>query len=319
MRVPFVYGRTRSCHATYPSGKLITARRPMAEWKIVVQNRYPAYLDWDSFARVQAMLSDNHAEYRRNQTRGVPRDGAAVLQGIVWCGRCGHKMAVEYKNGNRYVCNVLQGGQGGSLCQHLPADPIDACVAAAFFRAIGPAELEAWTKARDDRNRAEADIDHAEAQQIERLRYQARLAERQYNRVDPDNRLIAAELERRWEVAMRELRQAEELLARHRAAKGHAETLTADERDDFLALGPHLPELWQRPNLSRSHKKSLLRSLIDKVVLHRVARDRITIRIVWCGGEISELEIQPRVHTLSASHAAPIWKRRSRVGPSGRQ
>lgn len=82
----FVYGRTRSCHASYPNGKLITARCPMEEWKIVVKDRYPAYIDWDSFERVQAMLRDNHAEYQRHQTRGAPREGAAVLQGIVWCG-----------------------------------------------------------------------------------------------------------------------------------------------------------------------------------------------------------------------------------------
>ena len=79
----------------------------MAKWKIVVKGKYPAYLDWDSFERIQAMLRDNHAEYVRNRTRGVPRDGAALLQGIVWCGQCGHKMAVQYKAGNRYVCNHL--------------------------------------------------------------------------------------------------------------------------------------------------------------------------------------------------------------------
>src|ERR1700759_854742 len=131
----FVYGRTTSCHTTYASGKLVTARCPMAEWKVVVKDRYPAYVAWAEFERIQAMLRDNYAEYTRQQTRGVPRDGAALLQGSVWCGRCGHKMAVEYKNGNRYVCNALQRSQAGHLCQHLPADPIDACVVAAFFAA----------------------------------------------------------------------------------------------------------------------------------------------------------------------------------------
>jgi DNA invertase Pin-like site-specific DNA recombinase len=91
----FVYGRTRSCHAHYPNGKLITAPCPRAEWKIVVKDKYPAYIDWETFERIQAMLRDNHAEYERNRTRGVPRDGAALLQGIVWCGPCGHKMAVQ--------------------------------------------------------------------------------------------------------------------------------------------------------------------------------------------------------------------------------
>jgi DNA invertase Pin-like site-specific DNA recombinase len=296
----FVYGRTRSCHATYSSGKLMTARRPMAEWKIVVRDRYPAYLDWESFERIQKMLSDNYAEYQRNKTRGAPRDGAAVLQGIAWCGQCGHKMNVEYKPANRYVCNFLQRSQGGALCQHLPADLIDAQVVATFFAAVGPAELEAWTRAREARQQSEEALIRAEAQQVERLRYQAHLAERQYNRVDPDNRLIAAELERRWETALRELRQAEEAIVRRRAAEGKIEDMSLEERGDFLSLGPKLPELWQTPDVSRADKKALLRSLIEKVVLKRAVRDLIEIRIVWRGGEVSELQVKPAVHALGA-------------------
>ena len=272
----------------------------MAEWKIVLKDRYPAYLDWESFERVQAMLRDNHAEYQRNQTRGVPRDGAAVLQGIIWCGQCGHKMKVQHSGGDRYVCNFLQLSQAGPLCQHLPADLIDAHVTAAFFASVGPAELEAWRRAQDARRQADEALDRAEAQQVERLRYQVLLAERQYNRVDPDNRLIAAELERRWEMALRELRHAEEALARRRTGGREPEALTAEEQNDFLALGPQLPELWQRPDVGWADKKALLRSLIEKVVLQRVVRDRISIRIVWRGGEVSELGVEPPVHALSA-------------------
>lgn len=296
----FVYGRTRSCRSTYANGKLITERCPMSEWKIVVKDRYPIYLDWESFERVQAMLRDNHAEYQRNKTRGVPRDGAAVLQGIVWCGQCGHKMGVEYKAASRYVCNYLLRSQGGHLCQHLPADLIDARVVEAFLAAIGPAELEAWTRAQNARQETRDAANRAEAQQVERLRYQARLAERQYNRVDPDNRLIAAELERRWESALRELRQAEDALARRQAEACKPEALSAEERSSFLVLGDRLPEIWRRPEVSRENKKALLRCLIDKVILHRVARDRIIIRVVWRGGEISELEVEPRVHAVRA-------------------
>jgi DNA invertase Pin-like site-specific DNA recombinase len=296
----FVYGRTKSCRTTYASGKLKTARCPMAEWKVVVKDRYPAYIDWDGFERIQAMLRDNHAEYQRNQTRGVPREGAAILQGITWCGRCGHKMSIQYKGGSRYVCNSLLNHQGKTLCQHLPADPIDAQVVAAFFAAIAPVEVEAWRRALNARQQTDEALDRAEEQQVERLRYQALLAERQYNRVDPDNRLIAAELERRWERALRELRQAEEALTTRRATKSKSAMLTPEEQNEFLALGPHLPELWQRPDVSRADKKQLLRTLIDKVVLHRITRDRIAVRIVWCGGEISELEVEPRVHALHA-------------------
>jgi hypothetical protein len=240
----------------------------------------------------------------------VPRNGAALLQGSVWCGRCGHKMAVEYKNGNRYVCNFLQRSQAGHLCQHLPADPIDACVVAAFFAAVSPNELQAWIRAQDARRQAEDALERAEAQQVERLRYQALLAERQFNRVDPDNRLVASELEHRWEAALRELRQAEEGLAQRRASRNQTDTLGAQECDDFLALGPELPYVWQQPGMDRAHKKALLRCLIDKVILHRTARERIEIRIVWRGGEISEEHVEPRVRGLDAfSHSAEMQAR----------
>jgi hypothetical protein len=295
----FVYGRTRSCRATYASGKLITARCPMAEWKIVVKDRYPAYVGWEDFERIQAMLRDNYAEYARHQTRGVPREGAALLQGSLWCGRCGHKMTVEYKNGTRYVCNFLQRSQGGPLCQHLPADPIDARVVAAFFAAVAPAELEAWTRAHTAEQEAEEALDRAEAQQLQRLRYQAAFAERQFNRVDPDNRLVAAELEQRWEASLRELRQAEEAFARRTAARARPAALSPELRAAFTALGRRLPDLWGDPHLTRARKKALLRCLIDKVVLHRLAPDRIAVRIVWRGGESTPLEVETTVGALS--------------------
>src|SRR4051794_14699921 len=174
------------------------------------------------------------------------------------------------------------------MCQHLPADPIDARVVDAFFEAVAPAELDAWEQARAAQHEAEEALDRAEAQQVERLRYQALLAERQFNRVDPDNRLVASELEHRWEVALRELRQAEEALALHRASRSQPEALSTKERDDFLALGPRLPALWQQPGMDRVHKKALLRCLIEKVILHRTAPERLDIRIVWRGGEVTE-------------------------------
>jgi hypothetical protein len=219
-------------------------------------------------------------------------------------------MGVQYKNGNRYVCNFLARSQGGPLCQHLPADPIDSCVVAAFFAAVSPEELKAWTSAQDARRQAEEALDRAEAQQVERLRYQALLAERQFNRVDPDNRLVASELERRWEVALRELRQAEEALALHRASRSQANALSSKECDEFLALGPQLPAMWQQPGMDRAHKKALLRCLIEKVILHRKVRERIDIRIVWRGGEVSDEHVEPRVYALHAfSHGAQLQAR----------
>ena len=294
----FVYGRTRSRPTPYRNGKRGSVPRPMAEWKIVVKDKYPAYIDWESFERIQAMLCDNHAEYDRNKTRGAPRDGAVLLQGLVWCGHCGRKMVVKYKSKNGYLCNHLNRLQGDPVCQRLPADPIDERVVAAFFAAVTPAELEAWRRAHDARCQADEALDRAEAQQVERLRYQALLAERQFTKVDPDNRNVAGELEHRWELALRELRQAEEALSRHRAERATPETLSTKDREGFVALGPQLPALWQQPDMTRERRKALLRSLIDKVVLRRAAPDRISVRIVWRGGEVSDLVVEQAVNGL---------------------
>src|SRR5947199_92034 len=122
----------------------------------------------------------------------------------------------------------------------LPRHPIGARVVEAFFAAVTPAELEAWAHAQEARHRSEEALDRAEAQQVERLRYQALLAERQFNKVDPDNRLVAGELEHRWELALRERRRAEEMLAHRRAARAVPEDLTPGERADFLSLGRQL-------------------------------------------------------------------------------
>jgi len=248
-------------------------------------------------------LRDNRAEYVHLQTRGVPRDGAALLHGITFCGECGHKMVVRYKHGSEYVCDYLHKQQGAPVCQVLRAAGIDARVAAAFLDAVTPAEMDAWSEARRVECQADTALQRAEAQQVERLRYQASLAERQFNRVDPDNRLVAAELERRWEAALVELRHAEDALAqRDQEDVRRAEPRVLDPvlRAQALALGERLPALWADPGVSREHRKALLRCLIDKVILRRVARDAASVRVVWRGGAVSELTVALPVNSFAA-------------------
>src|SRR2546426_56183 len=101
----FVYGRTRSLPRDPAALRSKQVRLPMEQWRIRVNDVYPAYISWETFERIQQMLLDNYAAYDRNKSRGVPRDGAALLHGIVYCGECGHKMVVQYKHGTRYICN----------------------------------------------------------------------------------------------------------------------------------------------------------------------------------------------------------------------
>jgi DNA invertase Pin-like site-specific DNA recombinase len=298
----FVYGRTRLGPSATPGARPVQLPRSNEGWRFVVRDRYPAYIDVKTFEKIQAMLEGNRADYMRTKGRGIPRDGAALLHGIVWCGECGHKMAVRYKGGSQYVCNHLRQQHGAPVCQCLRAAAIDARVAAAFLEAIAPAEIEAWSHARKAQRQADEAFRRAETQQVERLRYQAALAERQFNRVDPDNRLVAAELERRWETALSELRRAEAALAHRTAAVASTKPDTIDPRlrAKVVSLGQRLPGLWADPSISRAHKKALLRCLIDKVVLRRGARDRAAVRIVWRGGAVSELEVTMPVNALTA-------------------
>ena len=287
----FVYGRTRrECQAASPLKKRQKSL-PAEEWKIVVKDKYPAYVDWESFVRIQAMLKDNYAEYNRNYTRGIARPGKALLQGLVYCGECGHKMIVRYQGGITYICRSLHEKYRAPICQHIPADPLDAVVIEAFFQALSPIELNLFAHALAAQQAVEDRVEQARAQQLERLRYQAALAERRFSHVDPENRLVAAELEARWEAALRQLKQAEEAAAPLGPGKVSPVILTAELKAAFSRLGEKLPWLWQTEMLSQQQKKAFLRCLIDKVVVHRAARDCLQARVVWRGGETSTFQI----------------------------
>jgi recombinase/recombinase-like zinc beta ribbon protein len=206
----FVYGRSRHPPRGSVPRTQGVKRLPMEEWKFRVNDKYPAYISWETFEKIQAMLRDNHAEYGRNKTRGIPRAGQALLHGLLYCGECGHKMMVQYKSNTYYLCNALRQKYGVPVCQNIPGDPVDKAVLAAFFQALSPVELDVYARAMTAHKQSLDQARHARQQQIERLRYQASLSQRQFVRVDPDNRLVAAELEARWEAALRELKQAEE-------------------------------------------------------------------------------------------------------------
>src|SRR3954465_13709913 len=234
-------------------------------------------------------------------TYGVPRDGAALLHGVVYCGACGHKMVVQYKNGSRYICNYLRQQHGVPVCQYIQTNPVDTEAVAAFFKALAPAELDAFAQAMAVRRAADEAALKAQAQQVERLRYRATLAERQFDQVDPDNRLVAAELERRWEETLRDLRKAEASLAAAGQDTGRVVPFGVgpDLRAAFAEVGRRLPDLWQEPALTTARKKALLRCLIDKVVIHRAARDTIAMRIVWRGGATSAATVPVTAGSLA--------------------
>ena len=294
----FVYGRTRTVHTDPASPRAKQIRLPPEQWKIRVNDVYPAYISWRTFEQIQAIIQDNYAAYDRNKTRGAPRPGAALLQGMVACGECGHKMVVQYKRGTRYLCNYLRQQYRVPVCQHIPADVVDAQVVEAFFQALSPVELDVYERAVAVQQMEDQQVAHAHQQHLERLRYEAALAQRQFVRVDPENRLVAAELEKRWEAALAELKRAEEG-AGQTASPSPLLSLPAELKAAFRAIGQHLPRLWQQGVITPRDKKALLRALIDRVVVHRPSPEWVQVRIVWRGGETTQLQIPVPVKALS--------------------
>jgi len=305
----FVYGKTRSIRKDPASPHTQEVRLPMDQWKIRVNDVYPAYIAWETFEQIQQMLLDNYAAYDRNKSRGVPRDGAALLHGIVYCGECGHKMVVQYKNGTRYLCNYLRQQYHVPVCQYIHADPVDRQVVEAFFQALSPVELDVYAAAVATQQATAQQLTHAHQQHLERLRYEAQLSQRQFNRVDPDNRLVAAELEKRWEAALAELKRAEEEQTVGSVSPASLLALSAELQTAFQAVGQHLPTVWQQGRIRQQHKKALLRALIDKVVVHRLARDQMQARIVWKGGETTTLVIPVPIGTFKDLAGAETMER----------
>ena len=241
------------------------------------------------------MLGDNYARYRTNQTRGVPRRGAALLQGIAYCGQCGHKMACQYKRGTRYVCNHLRQQFAEPLCQVISADPVERTVVELFMGALSGVELDLHARVLNDLRRQRRQMQAASHQQLQRLRYQAQLAERQFNQSDPDNRLVTAELEKRWEAALAAVAAAEQETPADRPQPAVL-VLDGPMRKTLQQVGRRLPQLW--PRLSAARRKELLRCLVDKVVLHRVQSDAVAVRVVWKGGAFSSATVAVPVKTL---------------------
>ena len=299
----FVYGRTRterkpgSCR---PKQRLLKKD----DWKIIVHDRYPAYISWETFEKIGTILDDNYAEYKKKHSRGTPRQGSALLQGLIYCGICGHKMHVQYKGGNQYLCNALWVQAGFPVCQRMSADPVDRQVIEAFFQALCPAELDLYEQAIEIRASQKNDIKKAHQLELTRLEYEANLTRRRYQKVDPDNRLVAYELERQWEKSLQELQTAKEYFQRIQEVSDKIIPIKipAELRATFESIGQSLPDLWGKETLSRPQRKALLRCLIEKVILDRSQRDCIQTKVVWRGGAYSEFKISTAVNATNALH-----------------
>jgi hypothetical protein len=263
------------------TGKAKTTTRPLADWPVCVRDVYPAYIGWDQFVRNQQTLRDN---WFRSGTRGAPRRGQALLQGIARCGRCGARMSVFYystkeKRAPGYGC-VAGYVDGGPTCQMMSSAPVDAAVSELFLAAVTPAQVDVALRALDAYEAERAEARKQRQMQLQRADYEVEIARRRYDATDPANRLVAAELEARWEGALRERerwkREAEELDRRS------ASPLGAAERRRVREMAADLGKVWRAATTGMEDRKELLRFLVHRVYLDGVSEaGQIRIEVEW--------------------------------------
>jgi hypothetical protein len=261
---------------------------------VLLKDRCPAYITWQQYQANQRQMADNQA---RGQTRGPVREGSALLGGLLVCGQCGCRMMVQYdrsrsgKTANlcrpRYVCSRHAIEYGSALCQSLAGSVVDAFIAQQVLAVLKPAALELSLSAAEDIERQRKMINQQWQHRLERTQYDADRAARQYHEVEPENRLVARELERQWEQCLLEHRQLKEKYDRFREER--PATLTDNERDLIRTLSSDIPKLWHAPQATPVDRQTIVRHLIEQVVITAPTNTQhVDITIHWAGGFTSQ-------------------------------
>jgi DNA invertase Pin-like site-specific DNA recombinase len=294
----YVYGRTktrtRDLPGEAPRIKGRTRRVRPEDWAFLIPGHHPGYITWERFLRDQQKLDENRTE-RGEDRRGAPREGAALLQGIARCGRCGQRMTVRYLTDGMvpsYECRSIHTRYAGATCQTMRGDGIDAAVAAAFLEAMQPAQLEVSMAALDQIAGRARQLDRQWQLTLERARYESELARRRFLAVDPENRLVGRTLERDWNEKLAEVERLERDAALRPALS--ARLVDPLERERILALAQDLPRIWRAPTTGQADRKQLLGNLIKDVTLSR-GETTIQVAIRWQTEACTTLEVaRPR-------------------------
>src|SRR5215467_14547628 len=287
----YAYGRRQVEPRKKIPGRPSTGRvvKDSGEWLVLLPGRLPAYITPEQYEANVARMAANR---QTAATPGAPRDGSALLSGLLSCGRCGgHRMSVRYHDGSRrrpdsahgYVCAFYQVNYGtGGPCQHIAGPALDAYVTGQVLAAVAPAALEVSIAAAAQAEAERASLDRLWRQRLERARYAADRARRQYQLAEPENRLVVRQLEKEWEAALAEAGRLE--ADYQRFTEQQPKTLTTAERAAIAALASDLPQVWHAPSTTQADRKELLRILIEKITVAVAGTSELVdVTITWAG------------------------------------
>ena len=270
----FVWGRTRQ--RKHPNGYTVWEKLPREEWVACLPDAHEGYITWEEFEENERRLRDNAVAWGLHPRRSPPREGPALLQGLVICGRCGQRMTVRYRQHKdqlfpEYVCQRKGIERGEAPCQWIPGATIDQALGRILVDSVSPVALEVALEVQRELEARVAETERLRAQQVERARYEAEQARHRYLCVDPRNRLVADSLEAEWNEKLRALSAAEEEYERRR--KRDRQRLDAAQRERILALATDFPRLWNDPQTPPRERKRMARLLPGGRHPHERKRD----------------------------------------------
>jgi DNA invertase Pin-like site-specific DNA recombinase len=293
----YVFGRYRGTKSLSRDGQIQSRsqKQPIDSWSVLIQDHHPGYIGWQQYLDNQQILSQNQTNKPQQMLCSTAREGRALLQGLLLCGGCGRRLSPRYMgNGGIYPIYGCTGRHQDTIyrqeCIHIQADLVDRAVSRRVLEVLQPEQLEIALRAlKELQERSEA-IDRQWQMRIERLEYQAQLAQRRYEEVDPSHRLVAATLEQRWNQALQELQRLKDDHQKHRQQQGIE--LSAQQRAELLALAQDLPGLWQAQTTSARDRKRMLRLLIKDVTVEKRRLERkALLHIRWQGGAVEDLAV----------------------------
>ena len=288
----YVFGRTRSRTWLDDGRKRVVRgiRREREDWEVLIHDHHPGYISWADYERNQQLIADN-ANRHGAAARGPIRKGEALLAGLLRCGHCGRSLHVAYsgKQGNtlRYHCHGAHLNHGTERCISFGGFRVDEAVGREVLRVLGPVAMEAALRAIEERECRSAEVLHQAELALEAARFEERRAHRQYDAVDPDNRLVAGELERRWNDRLTIVRQREQTVSELRQRVEH-DALSGDEREEYVALGADLERAWTHERAGPESRKRIVRAVLEEIVA-TVQGNRILLRLHWQGGDHTEV------------------------------
>lgn len=295
----YAFGRTGS-RTTVENGRKRVVRgyrRDRDDWDVLIPAHHEGYISWSEFERNQRVIADN-ANGKGLLARGSVRRGEALLAGLIRCGHCGRRLQVAYSGSKgycvRYNCRGGHLNHGVEPCISFGGIRVDAAVAAEVLRVVEPLGVEAALAAIDHQETAAKETRRQLELALTQARYEAALARRQYDAVDPENRLVAAELEARWNDRLVEVQRLEDQIA-SLAAHGNSDAPTVALRSQLMALGADLERAWHHPGVTAETRKRIVRTVLVEIVA-TLAAEKIDLVLHWQGGDHTRLAV-PRNKT----------------------